>query len=81
MRRALMLKEILEALDFKVEVEGDTVTALFRSGTSHETKVRLAQLGRLMCFTRQLDMTLNNEDTLKRYAKAFLEGDYSISQQ
>ncbi len=81
MRRVLMLKEILEALDFKVEVEGDTVTALFRSGTSHETEVRLAQLGRLMGFTRQLDMTLNNEDTLERYAKAFLEGDYSISQQ
>lgn len=81
MRRVLMLKEILEALDFRVEVEGDTATALFRSGTAHETEVRLVQLGRLMGFTRQLDMTLHDESILKRYAKAFLEGDYSISQQ
>ncbi|NOQ42840.1 MAG: hypothetical protein GQ560_00090 [Dehalococcoidia bacterium] len=76
-----MLKEILEALDFRVEVEGDTATALFRSGTTHETEVRLVQLGRLMGFTRQLDMTLHDGSILKRYAQAFLEGDYSLSQQ
>lgn len=77
MRRALLLKDILEAFDFRVEVKGDLVTAIFRGGTARETERRLDQLGRLMGFTRQLDMSIRDEDKLERYIKAFLEGRYS----
>ncbi|MBW2107662.1 MAG: hypothetical protein JRI36_03200 [Deltaproteobacteria bacterium] len=71
-QRALLLKEILQRLDFRVKVRGDTVTSHFRGGTRSEIEKRLYQLGRLMGFTRQLDMTLRDEQTRKRYVKAFL---------
>jgi pyruvate,water dikinase len=71
-QRAQLLEEILQRLDFSVNVVGDTVTSRFRGGTRSEIEKRLYQLGRLMGFTRQLDMTLRDERTRKRYAKAFL---------
>jgi pyruvate,water dikinase len=71
-QRALLLEEILQRLDFKVSVVGDTVTGHFRGGTLGEIEKRLYQLGRLMGFTRQLDMALRDEQTRKRYAKDFL---------
>ncbi|MFH2218197.1 MAG: PEP/pyruvate-binding domain-containing protein [Pseudomonadota bacterium] len=80
-QRALLLKEILTALDFRVNVKGDTVTSLFRGGTRVETEKRIDQLGRLIGFTRQLDMTLRNGKIRERYVKAFLDGNYSIAHQ
>lgn len=77
-RRALLLKEILEGLDFRVTVKGDLVTTLFRGGTRPEIQKRLDYLGRLMGFTRQLDMTLRDDDSSRQYVKAFFDGDYSI---
>ncbi len=70
-QRALLLEEILQRLDFKVDVVGDTVTGHFRGGAPGEIEKRLYQLGRLMGFTRQLDMTLRDEQTRKRYAEDF----------
>jgi pyruvate,water dikinase len=71
-QRALLLKEVLQRLDFTVNVVGDTVTGHFKGGTHSEIEKRLYQLGRLMGFTRQLDMALRDEQTRKRYVKAFL---------
>jgi len=71
-QRALLLKEILQQLDFTVNVVGDTVTGHFRGGAYSEIEKRLYQLGRLMGFTRQLDMSLRDEQTRKRYVEAFL---------
>jgi pyruvate,water dikinase len=70
-QRALMLEEILQRLDFRVNVVGDTVTGNFRGGTRGEIEKRLHQLGRLMGFTRQLDMTLRDDQTRKRYTEDF----------
>ena len=78
-QRALLLKEILTVLDFRVNVKGDTVTSMFRGGTRVETEKRIDQLGRLIGFTRQLDMTLRNGRIRERYVKAFLDGNYSIA--
>jgi pyruvate,water dikinase len=78
-QRAFLLKEILTALDFRVNVKGDTVTSMFRGGTRVETEKRIDQLGRLIGFTRQLDMTLRNVKIRDRYVKAFLDGNYSIA--
>jgi hypothetical protein len=54
-----------------VNVVGDTVTGNFRGGTRGEIEKRLHQLGRLMGFTRQLDMTLRDDQTRKRYTEDF----------
>ncbi len=77
-RRALLLKEILERLDFRVNIRGDLVTTLFRGGTRQEICKRLDYLGRLMGFTRQLDMALQDEDASRQYTKAFFDEQYSI---
>jgi pyruvate, water dikinase len=77
-RRALLLKDILESLDFRVDIKGDLVTTLFRGGTRQEICTRLEHLGRLMGFTRQLDMALQDEDMGREYAKAFFDGAHSI---
>jgi pyruvate,water dikinase len=79
-RRAALLKDILESLDFRVNVKGDIVTGLFRGGTRAQIQQRLDQLGRLMGFTRQLDMSLRNKEDCERYFKAFFDGKYSIAQ-
>jgi hypothetical protein len=52
---------------------------MFRGGTRVETEKRIDQLGRLIGFTRQLDMTLRNVKIRDRYVKAFLDGNYSIA--
>jgi len=76
--RVLMLKDILEEFDFRVEIKGDTVAGRFRGGSRAQIIKRLDQLGRLMGFTRQLDMCLQTESDRHRYFKAFLEERYSV---
>jgi len=76
-RRALLLKEILESFNFRVGIKGDTVSAMFRPGDRAGIQRRLDQLGRLMGYTRQLDMCLKTEEDQQRYIQAFLDGDYS----
>jgi pyruvate,water dikinase len=76
--RVLLLKDILEEFDFRVKVKGDVVTGHFRVGNRTQIERRLDQLGRLMAFTRQLDMCLQTEDDRQRYFEAFLEERYSV---
>ena len=77
MRRILLLNDILEELYFRVDIKGDFLTAVFRGGSLQDTDERLNQLGRLMAFTRQLDMTLTDDDTRQSYVEAFLKGAYN----
>ncbi|WP_456433062.1 PEP/pyruvate-binding domain-containing protein [Thermosulfuriphilus sp.] len=80
-QRSLLLEDILKELDFRVEVRGDSVIAFFLGGSPEENSERLDQLGRLMGFTRQLDMTLQDERTRKRYVQAFFKGYYSLLEE
>ncbi|MCG6894071.1 MAG: hypothetical protein LJE65_10730 [Desulfobacteraceae bacterium] len=76
--RVLLMKDILEELDFRVRVKGDTVSALFRGGSRVQIERRLDQLGRLMGFIRQLDMCLQSEEDRTRYLQAFLNQQYTV---
>lgn len=76
--RALLLKDILEENDFRANIKGDTVTGIFRMGSRSQIEKRLDQLGRLMGFTRQLDMCLQTEDDRKRYLQAFVNKEYVV---
>lgn len=81
MRRILLLNDILEELYFRVEIKGDFLTAVFRGGSLQDTEVKLKQLGKLIAFTRQLDMTLTDDDTRQRYVEAFLKGSAGTVQE
>jgi pyruvate,water dikinase len=52
------------------------VRARFRKYARAEMLPRLDQLGRLLIMTRQMDMLMVDEDSVRRYAENFLSGVY-----
>ena len=69
--RAVLLKIILENMDFKVTVSGDLVIArLKRWETSRIVKI-LETLGKLIGFSRQLDTQMQSEESVEYYVNAF----------
>jgi len=80
-RRAMFIKEIMEAYNFRVEVKGDLVIADLKGASRKETEEKLDMLGRLMGCSRQLDMAISSVDAKDWYVKAFLEGNYSFAHE
>ncbi|MFQ6758198.1 MAG: hypothetical protein D9V46_11925 [Deltaproteobacteria bacterium] len=77
-RRATLIATILEAFDFSVKTKGDLVIARTGNLAQPEMERTLDILGRLIGFTRQLDVQMTDDQAVARYAEAFLMGDYGI---
>jgi pyruvate,water dikinase len=77
-RRATMVREVLERLDFGARQQRDLVIARLRKLPPAETADRLRAVGRLIAYTRQMDALMINEDTAMERVGAFLAGDYSL---
>ncbi|MFA7382478.1 MAG: PEP/pyruvate-binding domain-containing protein [Desulfurivibrionaceae bacterium] len=77
-RRATLIATILEAFDFSIQTKGDLVIARTSNLAQPEMERTLDILGRLIGFTRQLDVQMTDDETVARYAEAFLMGDYGI---
>ncbi|WAC08232.1 MAG: PEP-utilizing enzyme [Thermodesulfobacteriota bacterium] len=77
-RRARMIAFILKALDFSVEVIADRVDARLKKYESSVIEEKLDLLGRLLQFTRQMDMLMDSEASVETIAKKFLEGKYDL---
>lgn len=75
-RRARLIASVLEALDFNVRVKGDLVIARAGNMIRSEMERTLDLLGRLVGFTRQLDVRLDSDAKIDHYVKAFLLGNY-----
>jgi pyruvate,water dikinase len=75
-RRARAISRVLEALDFNVEVKGDMVSGRFQKFNQAATEEKLEMVGRLLLFTRQMDMLMANESSVEFVAKCFLRGNY-----
>ncbi|NJB68062.1 pyruvate,water dikinase [Desulfobaculum xiamenense] len=75
-RRARAIALILEALGFRVRTSSDRVVARYRKYSPSDTRERLDQLGRLLIFTRQMDMLMNGEQSVAHAAESFLAGRY-----
>jgi len=75
-RRAALIATILEAFDFSVRTRGDLVIARASNLAQSEMVRTLDILGRLVGFTRQLDVQMVDDQAVARYAEAFLMGDY-----
>ncbi|NOZ02188.1 MAG: pyruvate, water dikinase [Deltaproteobacteria bacterium] len=73
-RRATLLKRILVANDFVVEGRQDLVIGRIKKVPTDVMKNRLRIIGRLVGFTRQLDIHLRDDDALERCVNGFLEG-------
>ncbi|MFZ5565231.1 MAG: PEP/pyruvate-binding domain-containing protein [Thermodesulfobacteriota bacterium] len=77
-RRARLIRNILEAKDFLVEVQGDRVAARFNKQAMDLVIEKLDILGRLLIFTRQMDMLMNTEQSVDDLSKRFLSGCYDL---
>jgi pyruvate,water dikinase len=77
-RRVRAIAIILGALDFSVEVKADRVDARFRKWDASATAQRLEAIGRLLNFTRQMDMLMVSEPSVEAIAQSFLEGNYHL---
>ncbi|MCX5864783.1 MAG: PEP-utilizing enzyme [Deltaproteobacteria bacterium] len=77
-RRATLIATILEAFDFSIQTKGDLVIARTSNLSQSEMERTLDILGRLIGFTRQLDVQMTDDQAVARYAEAFLMGDYGI---
>jgi pyruvate, water dikinase len=77
-RRARSIGLILEELGFAVEVTGDRVNARFQKYESAMITEKLDFMGRLLQFTRQMDMLMRSEAAVETIARAFLAGNYNL---
>ncbi|MDL1970033.1 MAG: pyruvate, water dikinase [Candidatus Desulfofervidaceae bacterium] len=77
-RRARLLAEILERYDFRVEIKGDLVVGRIREISKGDTEERLQMIGRLIGFTRQLDVMMRSNKAVEHYVKMFLENNYKL---
>ena len=77
-RRARAIALILKELGFSVEVMGDRVDAKFQKYPPEDIEDKLDQVGRLLLFTRQMDMLMHCETSVPAIARAFLVGDYGL---
>jgi pyruvate,water dikinase len=75
-RRVRAIAQILKELEFTVDVQGDRVDARFQKYEGPIIEEKLDQLGRLLIFTRQLDMLMNGEGSVEGVSKNFLKGNY-----
>jgi pyruvate,water dikinase len=77
-RRVRAIARILKALDFTTEVKGDRVNARYQKHELHLMEEKLDVIGRLLQFTRQMDMLMINEASIEILAENFLKGNYSL---
>jgi pyruvate,water dikinase len=77
-RRARLIKNILEASGFLVEVQEDRVNARFAKQEQDVIAGKLDVLGRLLIYTRQMDMLLNCETSVNMLSENFLAGRYDL---
>jgi pyruvate, water dikinase len=74
--RARFLGNVMEKLDFEVEIIGDLIVAKLWKYPMHLMEEKLDLIGRLMACSRQKDMVMGDERLVDWYTQAFLEGNY-----
>jgi pyruvate,water dikinase len=75
-RRAELLRRILELHDFIVESREDLVIGRIKKISFDNMLSRLKMIGRLIGFTRQLDVHLRDDSMVDRCVIRFMEGRY-----
>lgn len=78
-RRVQAIALILQRLGFSVEVLADRVTARIQKLEARDIESRLEAMGRLLIFTRQMDMLMHSDASIQHMADCFLRGDYTCA--
>jgi len=77
-RRARMIEKVLGSLGFLVETTGDRVRARMAKQNQAYLEEKLDLLGRLLIYTRQMDMMMHTEAHVTQLTECFLQGNYSL---
>jgi len=78
-RRARLLATILAQQDFKTELSGELIVARLQGVTPALCEERLRMIGRLIGFSRQLDILLRDDVTVDCLVSAFFQGRYQVN--
>lgn len=78
-RRVRAISRILEEEGYKISVKMDKVDARLQKYPKASLETRLDSLGRLLIFTRQLDMLMTTEESVEWVAQNFLAGQYHLA--
>lgn len=78
-RRVRAIALILAEIDFTVDVKEDKVDARLQKYPCSFIQDRLDILGRLLIFTRQMDMLMTTDRSVKLVADNFIKGNYKLS--
>lgn len=78
-RRVRAIALILDREGFKVNVKADKVDARLQKYPKSYIESRIDILGRLLIFTRQLDMLMTSERSIEWVAENFVAGNYKLT--
>lgn len=77
-RRVRVIAAILQSFGFFTDIVADRVTARIHKRSSAIIEEMLDQLGRLMLFTRQMDMLMHTDQAVETMVQCFITGDYGL---
>lgn len=77
-RRAKAVSLVLKNHGFTVDQKADRVDARMKRAEQGVMLEKLAMLGRLLQFTRQLDMLMHSEQSVQHISQAFMDGRYQL---
>lgn len=72
-RRIELIAIILTEYGFNIKTKGDLIIARLSNLRQDEIEDLLDKIGRLMAYTRQLDVLLRDDKAVERYARNFIE--------
>ncbi len=77
-RRARLIENILKTYGFICQIQGAVITARISNIGDVEMTGILDRVGRLLAYSRQLDAVLHTDESVARYSRSFLNGDYRL---
>jgi pyruvate,water dikinase len=80
-RRVRAIAKVLEQEDFTVAVKGDQVNARLLKYTRPVIEEKLEMIGKLLLFTRQMDMLMDSEYSVDSVVRNFLAGNYRYDRE
>jgi pyruvate, water dikinase len=78
-RRVQFMAKVLKHLDFRVDLEGDSIAARIDDYDPEILEEKLEILGRLMMVTKQMDMIMLSDDAIDHYYQEFVSGGYTLN--
>ena len=78
-RRARLLAAILQRHDFETDLRGELIIGRLEGMSGPLVEDRLRMVGRLIGYSRQLDILLRDDDIVDTLVDRFMQGRYEVS--